>query len=84
MPYTVEIPRSVRKEIARFPVVDGERIVAAIRGLATVPRPPNCTRLTGRDGWRIRIGEYRIVYDIDDQNQRVIIIRVGQRGSVYR
>ena len=48
------------------------------------PRPPGCTRLVGQAGWRIRIGTYRVVYDIDDSAQTVNIISVGHRRDIYR
>ncbi len=84
MPYTVDLPRDVQKQIATFPGKDGRRITAPIRALGTTPRPAGCKPLEGRLGWRLRVGNYRIVYLIDDKQQHVSIINVDQRGRVYR
>lgn len=55
-----------------------------IARLAENPRPPGATKLTARDGYRIRVGDYRILYQIDDGAKAVIIYRVMARGDVYR
>jgi mRNA interferase RelE/StbE len=62
------------------------RIVAAIRSLADDPRPVGSTKLTGFDppAWRVRVGGYRIVYEVDDSNVVVVIVDVAPRGEVYR
>ncbi len=84
MSYIVETPRKVSKVIDRFPAADGRRILEAIEALGTEPRPPQSEPLTGRPGWKRRVGDYRIVYVIDDKQQRVLILDVGQRGRIYR
>ena len=61
-----------------------ERIREAIDGLAEQPRPVGCQKLAGRDDYRIRIGEYRVVYAVDDAERVVIVARVGHRREVYR
>jgi len=43
-----------------------------------------CNRLTGRDGWRIRVGDYRVIYEIDDERQMITILHIGHRRDVYR
>lgn len=62
------------------------RLVAAIRGLADDPRPPGCRKLTSFSppAWRLKVGGYRIVYDIDDDRVVVVVINVAPRGEVYR
>ena len=84
MNYTVTILRRAQRELARLPNEDYERVRDAIRGLAEVPRPQGCLRLTGRHGWRIRVGGYRVIYEIDDGPQTVTILHVGHRRDVYR
>ena len=68
----------------RFPTAIGRRIIAAIDGLATNPRPPRCIKLADGDAWRIRVGDYRVIYHIDDAARTVTIIRVAHRDSAYR
>ncbi len=52
--------------------------------LDPLPRPPGCLKLTGADLWRIRIGDYRVIYAIDDALRLVMVVDVGHRGDVYR
>ncbi len=82
--YTVQIPRRVQKEIRRLGPMAGRRILAAIQELATDPRPLGSEPLEGRPGWRRRVGDYRILYDIDDATRTITIIEVGHRRDVYR
>jgi mRNA interferase RelE/StbE len=56
----------------------------AIDGLATNPRPPGAAKLAGRDDFRIRVGDYRIVYAVDDRERLVIVARIAHRRDVYR
>jgi mRNA interferase RelE/StbE len=82
--YTVLILRRAQKELAQLPTESYERVRDAIRALAQDPRPQRCLKLTGREGWRIRVGDYRVVYEIDDQQRIVNILHVGHRREVYR
>jgi len=62
-----------------------KRIDAAIQELAVNPRPPGCAKLqTGENAWRIRIGEYRVIYEVHDKVLVVLVIRVDHRSIVYR
>lgn len=61
-----------------------ERIGAAIEALAVDPRPPGVVRLAGRDDFRIRVGDYRIVYAVDDPGRVVLVARIAHRRDVYR
>ena len=72
------------EELAQLPAGDCERVRDAIRALGREPRPPGCLGLTGRDGWRIRVGRYRVIDEIDDAEQAVLVLRVGDRRNVYR
>ncbi|MFP5261568.1 MAG: type II toxin-antitoxin system RelE family toxin [Blastocatellia bacterium] len=56
----------------------------AIRDLSQVPRPQGCKKLTGREGWRIRVGGYRVIYEIDDARQTLTILPIGNRRDVYK
>ena len=52
--------------------------------LGTIPRPPGCKILKGSDKWRIRMGNYRLIYEIDDSAKAVIVIKIAHRSNVYR
>jgi mRNA interferase RelE/StbE len=83
--YQVVIVRSAQKEIAQLPSTVSARVVAAIQALAETPRPDGCVKLQGSDDlWRIRVGQYRIVYKIDDAMLIVTVVKVAHRSSVYR
>jgi mRNA interferase RelE/StbE len=68
----------------KLPIRDYDRVDRAILALADDPRPPGCTRLRGRTDWRIRVGDYRIVYGTDDERRVVEILHVAHRREVYR
>jgi len=78
--------RRVEKEIANLPGGVRERIIRAIRKLAENPRPQGARKLMGamRGAWRIRVGDYRVIYDADDAQQLVVILAVLHRRDVYR
>ncbi len=84
MSYTVLILRRAQKELAQLPGETYERVRDAIRMLSQNPRPQDCLKLTGREGWRIRVSDYRVIYEIDDQQHIVTILHVGHRRDVYR
>ena len=81
---TVMILRRAQRELARLPATVYEQVKRAIRDLATNPRPPGCRKLSAREGWRIRVGEYRVIYEIDDTDQAVTVLHIGHRRDVYR
>ncbi len=84
MSYIVLILRQAQKELAQLPGETYERVRDAIRALSQNPRPPGCLKLTGREGWRIRVSDYRVIYEIDDPQHTVTILHVGHRRDVYR
>jgi len=82
---TVEISRRAIKSIAALPRKEEQRIRAAIELLADEPRPPSCVALTGEQSvYRVRVGDYRIVYKVIDTRLMILVIRVGHRCDVYR
>jgi mRNA interferase RelE/StbE len=83
MSYKVLILRRAQKELAGLPKSDYERARDEIASLTDDPRPSGCKKLVGREGWRIRIGNYRVIYEIDDTEQEVTILHVGHRRDVY-
>jgi mRNA interferase RelE/StbE len=82
--YRVSILQRAMKELSRLPPGDYERTRDAIGALAEDPRPKGCAKLTGRHGWRIRVGNYRVIYEIDDAARQVVVVHVGHRRDVYR
>ena len=83
MTYDVLVLRRAQKELAELPKLDYERMKYALAALATDPRPASCKKLIGREGWRIRSGNYRAIYEIDDANRKVTILHVGNRKDIY-
>ena len=84
MSHSLSILRRAQKELAQIPQGDYERIVEAIRGLAENPRPVGFRKLAAREGWRIRVGDFRVLYEIDDGQRSVTVLHVGNRRDVYR
>jgi len=83
--YRVLIKPSATKELeAIAQKKDRQRIVRKIESLADDPRPPGSHKLTGHDGFRIRQGRYRIVYEITDEELIVLVIKIADRKDVYR
>jgi mRNA interferase RelE/StbE len=83
--YQVVVERSAEKDLRRLSTETRSRIVDTIKGLAKNPRPPGGRKLAGsRSDWRIRVGDYRIVYEIADAIRIVRINRVRHRREVYR
>lgn len=86
--YAVELTRDAVKDPERLNKILGQaqlrRLDEKIRGLAQDPRPPGSKKLSGGDGCRLRDGDYRILYDIDDAARRVVIARVLNRRDAYR
>ncbi len=85
MAYRVEITRSAEKDLGKLDSQIAKRIAAAIRALAEDPHPPGVDKLAGRKfGWRIRVGGWRVLYDVYDDLLVIDIIRVQPRGQVYK
>ena len=82
--YNVLIAKSAAKELERVPTKDRQRIVAKISSLADDPRPVGAEKLSGEDKYRIRQGDYRILYEIVDSELIVTVVRIGNRREVYR
>jgi len=82
--YSVRIKRSAAKELEAVPLKDRKRIVKRIEGLATTPRPPGCEKLSGEEKYRLRQGNYRILYEIIDRELIVTVVKIGDRRDVYR
>jgi mRNA interferase RelE/StbE len=83
--YQIEVDRDVLRVLRRLPRDLAARIDKAIQLLADEPRPAGCKRLVGReDLFRIRVGDWRIIYTIKDDLLVVLVLELGARGGVYR
>ena len=82
--FRVEVKPSARKELTRLPDQLIARILPRLENLASNPRPSGCKKLKGGDNeWRIRVGDYRVVYTIDDAKLLVEVTRIRHRSEVY-
>ena len=82
--YTVKLSKSANRTLDAFNSALQRRIVQRLDELGENPRPPGSKNLAGADFWRTRVGDYRIVYSIEDQVLMVLVIRIGHRREVYR
>lgn len=83
MSHEVLILRRAQKELADLPKADYGRVRDAVAALADDPRPVGCKKLVGREGWRIRSGDYRVIYEIDDTEEKVTVLHIGHRRDIY-
>lgn len=84
MTYRLEIKRSVEKQIRRLPVEMLPKVNEHILALRDNPRPLGAKKLVGGLGWRVRVGDWRIVYEIDDERRVLTIYAVRPRQSAYK
>ena len=84
MKFQIILPKSVQKELDRLPDEILNRILARLAALEVNPRPADVKKLKGRAAWRIRAGDYRVIYEIHDRILQVIVITVGHRREIYR
>ena len=83
--YRVHFTPRAQAELSALPKTDREKVDAKILSLADNPRPAGVEKLVGDDGlYRIRVGDYRVVYSIHDDVLLVLVVRIGHRGEVYR
>ena len=84
MSYAVDIHAPAKKSLCRLPENIQTRIARAMLALEENPRPSGTVKLSGREGWRIRIGDYRVIFTIDDAKKEIVIYTIGHRREVYR
>ena len=83
--YQLLIKPSASKELSKFPETEFTKIDKSILSLSENPRPAGCTKLTGEDNlWRIRKGNYRVIYTINDSEKTITILRIKHRKEAYR
>ena len=82
--YQIELRSRAQRVLDRLPKTDFRALIEAIKELAQTPRPRGVEKVKSTGLWRIRQGDYRIIYAIDDNRQIIIIVRVGHRREIYR
>ena len=81
----VELAPAAQRQLRRLPPGDAARLRGPILALAIDPRPPGVVKLTGTDFWRLRVGDLRVIYLVDDTEGSVVVLRVARRSeSTYR
>ncbi|HEV8535251.1 MAG TPA: type II toxin-antitoxin system RelE/ParE family toxin [Candidatus Limnocylindria bacterium] len=82
--YRVEVQRSAERELDRLSKMLFDRISARLVALAEEPRPPGAEKLTGLEALRVRVGDYRVIHEVDDSARVVVVTRIRHRREVYR
>ena len=82
--YSLLIKPSALKELEAVPLKNRRRLVTRIEGLAANPRPHGCEKLSGLEQYRIRQGDYRVIFGVDDEARTVVVVKIGHRRDVYR
>ena len=83
--YSVLFSSSADKALQKLPEKAQQRITLAVSGLADDPRPVGCVKMQGEENlWRIRVGDYRAIYTIEDKKLIVLVLRVAHRKDAYR
>jgi len=82
--YRLVFRKSVAKDLRRIPNRDVRRILAAINMLSDNPRGQGCEKLSGQERYRVRQGDYRVIYEVHDAEMVVVVVKVAHRRDVYR
>jgi mRNA interferase RelE/StbE len=84
-PYTVELSAHAQRQFDKLPLSVQGRILPKLQALVSVPRPSGCKKLEGAsDLYRIRVGDYRVIYEVQDERLLILVIEVGHRREIYR
>jgi mRNA interferase RelE/StbE len=82
--YEIHLKRSAEKELDALPARTRSRIIKRLLNLETNPRPHGVAKLQGQEAYRLRVGDYRVLFTIDDVKRVVLVYAVGHRRDVYR
>lgn len=82
--YRLVFKKSVSRDLHAIPKKDVARILKRIKALSEEPRGTGCEKLSGQERYRVRQGIYRIIYEIEDDQLIIVVVKVGHRGEVYR
>ena len=84
MSYEIKIKRKAQKSLSKIPEPFQSKIIESIRRLSEDPFPMQSKKLTGRDGWRIRIGNYRAIYEVLNNELIILVLNIAHRKDIYR
>ena len=84
MAYSIVIAPAAKRDLKRLPKDALRRVGTAITSLANDPHPAGSTKLSGTDFYRVRVGDYRVIYRVQEQQVVVLVLRVGHRRDIYR
>jgi len=85
MSYQIQIKRSAQKELEALPKREQRRIIRTLEALSEEPRPPGARKIVGgEDLYRLRVGDYRVVYQIKEEIFTIWVIRIGHKRDIYR
>ena len=84
MSWRVDLARDAKKELARLPSAVQKRVARVLISLENDPFPAGCKKLKNRDGWRVRVGDYRILYFADKAAREIIVGVIAHRRDIYR
>ncbi len=82
--YRIELRKKVQRSLDHLPKCDSDAIINVIKKLANSPRPKGVEKIKSVGLWRVRQGDYRIVYNVDDKQKIIAIVRIGHRREIYR
>lgn len=83
--YEVLLERQAERDLRELPKETFRRVIQSIKGLGQAPRPPGCRKLVGsQQDYRVRVGDYRVLYEVDDGTRQVRVLRVRHRREAYR
>ena len=82
--FEVRVKASAEKDLSKIPRPEQQRIASAMSALSANPRPTGCKKLVNAEFWRIRVGQYRVVYSIEDKILVIEVVRIAHRKEVYR
>jgi len=82
--YRIEVKKSAEKELRKIPKKELIKLISQIGSLADSPHPPGSKKLTNQEKYRIRIGNYRVLYNVEDEILTIFVIKVGHRKEIYR
>ncbi len=84
MAYRIDISTIAKKNLKKLPKQEVKKIIEKIKFLAVDPRPSGCKKMKNRDAYRIREGNYRVIYRIEDDRLLISVINIGHRKEIYR
>ena len=82
--YQIHLSQSVVKKLSKLPANIEDRLITSIQSLSQDPRPHGYKKLKGQDGYRIRVGDYRIIYQIKDNFLTILVLDIGHRRDIYQ